>query len=137
MEIQKDNSHKKALFVGSILGLIQLSYIIVSGIMTDWVEVSDPLAHLIFYNIILPFSIFLFFMSVLAGYLYPTTNYKKPIKYSLVISFIISLLISLGIFFSGAASFSDIFGFIFGILIISSPLLLLIALVLVKWEVIS
>jgi hypothetical protein len=41
----------------------------------------------------------------------------------------------LAILFSGASSFSDILGFIFGVFIISSPVLLLIALLLGKWEV--
>lgn len=135
MKVKKDNLHRKTLLVGSIFGLLQLSYIIISGIMTDWVKASDPLAHSIFHYIILPFSILLFFMSVMAGYLYPRANYTKPIKYALLLSFVASFLISLAIIFSGASSFSGILGLIFGIFIISSPVLLLIALLFGKWEV--
>lgn len=74
-------------------------------------------------------------MSVMAGYLYPRANYTKPIKYALLLSFVASFLISLAIIFSGASSFSGILGLIFGIFIISSPVLLLIALLFGKWEV--
>lgn len=135
MKFQKDISHKKPLFVGSILGIFQLFYIIVLLTTADWEKISDPLLHSIVYFVLLPFSIFLFFMSIIAGYLYPKANYTKPIKYALLISFIISFLIALGIYFSGASSFSDILGHILGIFIISSPVLLSISLLLGKWEV--
>ena len=137
MEVKKDISHKKALFAGSILGIFQLSYMIVSVTTADWAEVSDPLLYSIFYFVLLPFSIFLFIMSIIAGYLYPRVNYKKPIKYALIISPITSVLISLGILVSGGFSISDFWGGISRIFIILSPLLLFIAVLLGRWEVIS
>ena len=130
-------SHKKALIIGSILGIFQLSYIVFELATADWAKISDPLLHSFAYFVLLPFSIFLLIMSIIAGYLYPKVNYTKLIKSSLLVSFIISLLIALWIFFSGASSFSDIFGHVFGIFIISSPILLLISFLLGKWEVMT
>jgi len=70
MVLKKNFYHKRAWFVGSFLGLIQLCYMILSGIFAYWAKDSDPIAHGIFFDILLPFSIFLFVMSILAGYSY-------------------------------------------------------------------
>lgn len=121
---------KKYLLFGFIIGMAQMVYFVLIGFMTDWVKVSDPIAHTFHFYVILPCSILLFILLTVSGRLYSVANYNRPIKISFLLTIILSALISLFMIFSGTISIIEIFKYTSVFFIILSPFILSIALLI-------
>lgn len=126
----KDLSQKKYLLFGFIIGMAQMTYFILTGILTDWVKVSDPIAHTLHFYVIIPCSILFFIMLTTAGWFYYRTNYNRPIKKAILLTVVLSALISIWMIFSGTISTVEIFKYTTVLFIILSPFTLSIALLI-------
>jgi hypothetical protein len=121
-------SRKKSIIYGIIIGLAQLCYIIVGGMITDSEKVNDPMAHAIYFQIVLPFSCLFFLVSAISGWLYTKAGYQKAINLSILIAIIISIIVSLYLDFTLVISAGEIVSTIFVAFIILLPIILLVAL---------
>jgi hypothetical protein len=132
MPIFNDTDQKRNSLVGLTVGIIQIFYISILGILSNWEIIGDPMAYSIYHYLLLPSSILLCLVAPVAGFFYSYPEYTKPIKYSLITSIVLATIVSIGMQVSGAISVSEIFKYMFFISIFISTLSILFALVIGK-----